>query len=222
MTLFKFLISSIAISSRAILAQAKVTQDDFTGIGHILVLNSSDYRTASPKQIVGCLDDSGQIMQEKSLDDCGTFARLNEYPYTLSSKAGNCSFNDKNTAANTDSYYGKNDHAWSCNATYIANIYDELYTITGFNYPFLCWGDIACYYDAKTIPSHSDDKIALWQYRWGSMQMDITPGHVMLQLMWNKTGDLPKREDVDVAPGPRMELKGESQAVLLQGQQVSS
>lgn len=127
MTLFK-LSSSLLLLSCAILAQAKVTQQDVSGLANIWVLNSSDWRTASPKQKVGCLDNNGRFTNSTD-DDCGVFTKLVDYPYTISSKTGNCTFTDENTERNTDSHYGQNDHAWSCNASYIANVYDGLYTI---------------------------------------------------------------------------------------------
>lgn len=43
----------------------------------------------------------------------------------------------------------------------------------------------------------------------------------MLQLMWNKTGDLPKREKTVASPGPRVSLEGGLQ-IPLQGQQIKS
>jgi hypothetical protein len=46
--------------------------------------------------------------------------------------------------------------------------------------------------------------------------MGITPGHIQLQLMWEKVGELPKREGANVIPGPRMEIQ-EGMQVLLQG-----
>jgi hypothetical protein len=55
----------------------------------------------------------------------------------------------------------------------------------GFNYVFLCTGDTDCFFDAKKIPAKGE-KTSLWPYRWGSQQLGITPGHVMLQLVWNK------------------------------------
>lgn len=82
---------------------------------------------------------------------------------------------------------------------------------------FLCFGDAACYYDAKKAPAGSD-KLSVWQFHWGSGQMGITPGHVMLLLMWNKIGDLPKRQDVKETSGPRVRLTGGLQIPLL-GQQ---
>ena len=136
MSFFNFFTGVFLLSS-SILVQAGVTQKDFSGVGHIFVLNSSDWKTASPEQKVGCLDNDGRFINEKSLEECGTYYRLNDYPYTLSSKEGNCTFDDENTVANTDSYYGKRDHAWTCNATYTAVIYDELYTIVSRPYPSL-------------------------------------------------------------------------------------
>ncbi|KAF2729887.1 hypothetical protein EJ04DRAFT_537587 [Polyplosphaeria fusca] len=217
MSLLRFC-TSLFFLTTALLSRAAVTQKDFSGVGHIYVLNSSDWRTGSPKQKVGCLDNNGRFLAEKSLDDCGTFVRLDDYPWTLSSKEGNCTFNDETTATNTDSYYGKNDHAWTCNASYSAIIYDELFTVDGFPYPFLCSGDLNCYYDAKAVPG-AGDVTPMWAFRWGSQQRGITPGHVMLQLMWSKLGDN-KRENIDI-PSPRVVLKDGMQ-VPLQGPQVKS
>ena len=128
MSLFKFCATFVFLSS-ALLAQCGISQKDFSGVGHVLVLNSSDWRYATPKQTVGCLDNDGRFIAPKDDSDCGTYTRLDDYPYTLSSKEGNCTFNDAKTEKNTDSYYGGTDHAWTCNTTYEAIIYDELYTI---------------------------------------------------------------------------------------------
>jgi hypothetical protein len=46
--------------------------------------------------------------------------------------------------------------------------------------------------------------------------MGITPGHIQLLLMWEKTGDLPKREDETRTSNPRLEIT-EGMQVLLQG-----
>jgi hypothetical protein len=132
MSLSNLLTSAVLLSSVIIAAQAGITQKDFTGIGHIFVLKSDDWSKATPQQKVGCLDDDGRFINEDA-KGCGVFARLDKYPYTLSSKSGNCTFDDSNTPANTDSHYGKQDHAWTCNATYMAVIYDELYTIVSLS-----------------------------------------------------------------------------------------
>ncbi|KAF2267594.1 hypothetical protein CC78DRAFT_576971 [Lojkania enalia] len=216
MSLLKVCTSLFFLSS-ALHAQAAVTQEDFSGTGHIFVLNSSDWKTATPNSKVGCLDNDGAFILERNLSECGTFVRLRDYPWTLSSTQGNCTFDNDKTEKNTDSYYGSQDHAWSCIPHYSAIIYDELYTIDGFPYPFLCSGDINCYYDAKKIPAHGE-KASLWPFRWGSQQWGITPGHVMLQLMWQKLDD-DKREEVAKIPSPRIALKDGLQ-VPLQGKQI--
>jgi hypothetical protein len=66
-----------------------------------------------------------------------------------------------------------------------------------------------------------NDTLPLWQFRWGSQQMGITPGHLMMQLMWEKVGDLPKREGESHIPGPRIELH-EGMQVPLQGRRISA
>ncbi|KAF2128873.1 hypothetical protein P153DRAFT_292137 [Dothidotthia symphoricarpi CBS 119687] len=214
------LLTILTASSLALVAHAAITQADFTGIGHIQVLASDDWSTATPNDTVGCLDTYGKFIASNNTDDCGVFSRLDTYPYTLSTAAGNCTFNDESQETNDDSYYGKTDHAWNCNETYESVIYDELYTIDGFSYVFLCFGDIACYYDAKRLPE-ANEELSLWQFRWGSQQMDITPGHTQMLLMWNKIGELPKRKSASSVPGPRMRIESGMQ-VPLQGQGARS
>jgi len=230
MTRLSLFTSSLLFSSiLPLLAHAgPVTQDDITGPGEIWVLEASDWQTASPKQKVGCLTDSGRFISSnhEGKSKCGVFEMLTDYPYTFSSKAGNCSFNDEKTERNTDSVYGKWDHAWSCNAWYEGDVYDGLYTINGFNYPFLCWGDIACFYDVKKVPGPKD-RDPLWQYRWGAQQRGITPGHTQVMLLFSKLGHTPKREGLgglerlEGLLGPRIAVHEGMQA-LLQGQEVKT
>ncbi|KAF2878470.1 hypothetical protein BDV95DRAFT_479776 [Massariosphaeria phaeospora] len=212
-------ILSLVLFSSALLSQAQeITQQDFSGSGHIHVLNSSDWRTGNPNQKVGCLDNDGRFVADNSTSNCGVFTRLSVYPYSMSTKKGNCTFQDENTVTNTDSYYGKNDHAWTCNSTYVANINDDLYTIDGFPYPFICFGDVACFYDAKKIPQQGE-LIPLWQFHWGSQQGGITPGHVMLQLLWDQIAP-PKTKETVLAPGPDINVAENSQEPL-KGQQIA-
>ncbi|KAF1363921.1 hypothetical protein EJ07DRAFT_101467 [Lizonia empirigonia] len=202
----------------ALTTNAGITQKDFTGIGNIYVLQSEDWRTADPsKDKIGCLNNNGKLITAENNTSCGTFTKTAAFPRTLSTAEGNCTFNDETQERNTDSQYGRGDHAWNCNATYQTVIYDQLYTIDGFPHVFLCFGDVACYYDAKKVPARNE-KLSVWQFHWGSGQMGITPGHVMLLLMWNKIGDLPKRQDVKETPEPRVRLTGGLQIPLL-GQQ---
>lgn len=121
-----FLISLVLAS--ALLAHAGIQQIDFTGVGHIYVLESEDWGSATPKQTVGCLNEDGKFVNDKT-SECGTFARQSEYPYTLSSKQGNCTFQDDSQARNTESKYGGLDYAWNCQQEHKAEIYDQLYTI---------------------------------------------------------------------------------------------
>lgn len=231
------LLSFLLYSISPISADASITQSDFTGIGNIFVLNSSDWRSASPStDEVGCLSEDGKFVASNDRAACGIFSRKSTFPYTLSTKKGNCTFNDESQERNTDSMYGKSDHAWNCNATYESNIYDQLYTIVsslsvtcvtlltysqdGFPHVFLCFGDVACYYDAKKAPT-SNEKLSLWQYHWGSGQLGITPGHIQLLLLWNKLDDKPKRKTVEDIPGPRLRLSEEVQIPLM-GQKTYS
>ncbi|KAJ4369658.1 hypothetical protein N0V83_005420 [Neocucurbitaria cava] len=190
----------LTLSSLLLSTHAGILQKDFTGTGHIYVLQSSDWPTASPKQKVGCLSDAGRFVKDDSQDACGVFSRLDDFPRRIRIVI-----------------MGKGDNAWSCVQGHQSDIYDELYTIDGFPYVFLCFGDVACYYDAKHTPD-SNEALSLWQFRWGSEQRGITPGHVQLQLLWKKLGDLPKREGEEVViPGPRVELKEGVQVPLMGG-----
>ncbi|KAI1140148.1 hypothetical protein F5Y05DRAFT_307916 [Hypoxylon sp. FL0543] len=164
----------------ALFASGALAQD-FSGSGQILVINSTDFQTASPADSIGCLDAAGAL----SVSDCATFTQLADYPRSISSAAGNCSFTDSSQIANTDNVYGKQSYAYHCRE-YAATAYDELYTITGFNYPFLCHGDTNCFYDIKELPSDGA-ATPVWSYVWGSDQLTIPAGHTKVMWYWNKT-----------------------------------
>jgi hypothetical protein len=122
-------VAILLLLTSALLVHASVNQGDFIGRGHIAVLQSEDWRTATPKMKVGCLNNRGRLIALNSTQECGTFSRLNDYPWTLSTKHGNCTFDDPSMERNMDSQYGRSDFAWNCNKTHQAEIYDELYTI---------------------------------------------------------------------------------------------
>jgi hypothetical protein len=128
-------LASLFLLTSSLLVHAVVDQSDFTGTGHIAVLQSEDWRSATPSMKVGCLNDHGRFIGINSTAKCGKFSRLNDYPWTLSSKHGNCTFEDHSQERNTDSHYGGNDYAWNCNKTHESEIYDELYTIVSLHYP---------------------------------------------------------------------------------------
>ncbi|KAG9195465.1 hypothetical protein G6011_00586 [Alternaria panax] len=204
----------LLIASLTLPTYAGIQQTDFTGVGHIYVLASDNWKTATPESSVGCLDVHGRFVHDSGrAKECGKFERLDVYPYTLSTQDGNCTFRDDSQEENVDSHYGKGDFAWTCGERNV-DIYDELYTITGFPYVFLCFGDIACFYDAKRTPT-ANESLPLWQFRWGSQQLGITPGHIQLQLMWKKLDALPKRKKASDIPGPRVQIGGGMQLPLL-------
>lgn len=119
----------VLLASIAVPTSAGIKQSDFSGIGNVLVLESDNWSTATPKSTIGCLDTNGRLISTKSpTHKCGVFERLEDFPYTLSTGKGNCTFEDDKQEKNTDSYYGKSDSAWSCGER-IADIYDELYTV---------------------------------------------------------------------------------------------
>lgn len=125
----KLLASLAVLVSLALPAHAGIDQSDFTGIGRIYVLQSSDWRNATPKSTIGCLNDHGKLIKDAATEDCGVFSRLADYPYTLSTSVGNCTFEDSTQENNKDSHYGQTDYAWNCAKGHKSDIYDELYTI---------------------------------------------------------------------------------------------
>ncbi|KAF2682539.1 hypothetical protein K458DRAFT_370502 [Lentithecium fluviatile CBS 122367] len=176
---FAFLFASAHI------ATASVKDTDFNGTGIIHVLQTADEKMTDPNNKVGCLSMTGRLIKPtNAAADCGVYTKSAVYPYAVSTSTGNCTFTDTTQAANTDSHYGEQDYAWYCgNPDYNADIYDNLYTLNGFEQIYLCFRDVDCFYDAKKVPTVGEN-LDLWPFRWGSQQMGITPGHVELQLLW--------------------------------------
>ncbi|KAK4154787.1 hypothetical protein C8A00DRAFT_42471 [Chaetomidium leptoderma] len=157
---------------------------DFLGRGQIHLLNSSNFNTACPDDRIGCLNGHGML----TLNDCAVFNRndaIPSFPTNLGTAAGNCSFRDQDMPRNTDSYYGADSFAWSCGGKNIDGLDEYYYTVTGFNYPFICSGDIRCYYDiVGKAPTHHSPPMPVWQFFWGGSQMDIEAGHWRVILLW--------------------------------------
>ncbi|KAK0710512.1 hypothetical protein B0T21DRAFT_416058 [Apiosordaria backusii] len=185
--------------------------DDFVGQGQIHVLNSSSYVAANPAtDTIGCLTASGLL----SSSNCATFTRTENYPYMLVSSQGLCTFNDKSMPNNKDSYYGKNTYAWHCTqGVKSGDDGERYYTVNGFKYPYLCNGNLGCYYDIPAAPEKQadnddddDDRVAVqevgktkavqpvWQFFWGSHQMGITPGHLQVLWLWVPARDAAKEK----------------------------
>ncbi|KAL7623118.1 hypothetical protein AAE478_006797 [Parahypoxylon ruwenzoriense] len=173
--------ASTALLSLSAVVPAAVAQD-FSGSGQIYLVNGSSFTTATPDLTIGCLDATGAFSEF----DCATFTKLDTYPNTLSSSVGNCSFTDATQPTNADSPYGGRSYAWHCRPDYAASVSDSLYTVKGFNYPFLCHGDINCYYDVKNLPTDSVNT-PVWEYLWGAQQASIPTGHTQVLWLWQKT-----------------------------------
>ncbi|KAK3995155.1 hypothetical protein QBC44DRAFT_284321 [Cladorrhinum sp. PSN332] len=165
------------------LAAAGEVTKDFVGLGQIHVLNSDSFFNASPEDRIGCLNEQGLL----TLDDCAVFTRKDISPHTLSSSRGDCSFRNTNMPNNKDSWYGGNTHAWSCGRglNIGGNGSEEFYyTVNGFRYPFVCNGNINCYYDIPRAPTLEQTVQPVWQYYWGGAQPGITPGHMQVLWLW--------------------------------------
>lgn len=150
-----------------------------SGLGTISVINSSSFTTATPDMSIGCIDAAGRLV----MDGCATFHFRDAYPNGIFTNDGNCSFTDSSQPANTDNHYGASSYAWSC-WTHEAVVTDQLYTVDGFKYPFLCQGDVNCYFDIPSAPSRGGQQLPVWRYTWGSAQPGITPGHLKTLLLW--------------------------------------
>lgn len=55
--------------------------------------------------------------------------------------------------------------------------------------------------------------LPLWQYRWGSQQMGITPGHIQMMLLWEGI-DKPKNKNNKARPQSRVQLTDDIQIPL--------
>ena len=56
----------------------------------------------------------------------------------------------------------------------------------GFNYPYICNGNLNCYYEIERAPANGTDSLSVWQFFWGSQQMDVTPGHLKVMWLWDR------------------------------------
>ncbi|KXX73256.1 hypothetical protein MMYC01_210228 [Madurella mycetomatis] len=157
--------------------------DEFAGRGQILVLNTTNIGSATPNDRIGCLNKHGML----TLSDCAIFTHSDGIPH-LSTSEGGCSFQNPRMPTNEDSIYGRNTRAWSCSdhakpdGTPVSETY---YSLNGLDYPLICHGNLACYYDIVANPSPSNANPApVWGYYWGSQQMTAPPGHWQVAWLW--------------------------------------
>ncbi|KAK4225841.1 hypothetical protein QBC38DRAFT_420439 [Podospora fimiseda] len=162
------------------LATSNEVTKDFVGLGQIHVLNSDSFFSASPENRIGCINEQGLL----TIDDCAVFSRLDAPPHTLSSARGDCSFRNTRMPNNKDSWYGKNSYAWSCGRELTDETGESYYTVNGFRYPFVCNGNINCFYDIPRVPTVEETVQPVWQYFWGGEQPGITPGHMQVLWLW--------------------------------------
>lgn len=79
----------------------------FIGQGYIQVLASNNITAAKPSDRIGCMHETGAL----TLSDCGVFTKDGN---GLTSRLGNCTFNDDTQPANVDAIYGQRNYAWVC------------------------------------------------------------------------------------------------------------
>lgn len=172
----------------ALLLTASLTHaagsEDFEGQGEIHVLNSESYDKARPSDRIGCLDKTGAL----TVNNCAVFTKVKGYPDTLATEAGNCTFSNRAMPENSDNVYGRESFAYSCSAENLGEqSITSTYSINGFPYPFICTGNIRCFYDIPAIPSAASNKtnnVPLWVFYYGSQQFDVNPGHLRVLWLW--------------------------------------
>ncbi len=53
------------------------------------------------------------------------------------------------------------------------------------NYPFICNGNLDCYYDILDVrPAPGVAPLPVWQFFWGSQQFDVPVGHTRAVWLW--------------------------------------
>lgn len=105
----------LALATTALCAPAAAPIPDITGQfqgqGKIVVINGTfDASVISEDTKLGCLGESGILTK----NDCAIFTLANGFPNSLSTSAGDCTFQDTRMPQNKESYYGADTHAWFC------------------------------------------------------------------------------------------------------------
>ena len=55
----------------------------------------------------------------------------------------------------------------------------------GLNFPFICNGNLDCYYDILDVqPAPGVKPLPVWQFFWGSQQFDVPAGHTRAVWLW--------------------------------------
>lgn len=49
--------------------------------------------------------------------------------------------------------------------------------------PIICHSNLDCFIDVKTVPSKVEDRLPLWEFRWGSQEF-LPAGHTQGMFMW--------------------------------------
>ncbi|KAK1753567.1 hypothetical protein QBC47DRAFT_403909 [Echria macrotheca] len=187
---FLILAASLLLSASG--GHASSVTDQFVGKGRVLVLNSDNLEKAKPSDKVGCLNAKGDVV---TLDQCAVFTRNETWPHELYSSAGTCTFRDTTTVQNLASVYGKGSYAFSCSDVGDSVLKSAMwagepyYTVDGFNFPFVCTGNLNCYYEIERVPTSDKDSLPVWEYFWGSQQMSVTPGHLQVMWLWDPVKD---------------------------------
>ncbi|KAK4443041.1 hypothetical protein QBC34DRAFT_478759 [Podospora aff. communis PSN243] len=155
--------------------------------GHIYALLYPNINLPSSSSLnsIGCLNALGQL----TLSDCAVFSHTPSGYGTLSTAAGNCTFNDKKAPENADSLF--KGYAWTCGEHLEVEEKENYYLGPVENwtdeFKLLGNGNLRFFYDVPALPATEEDKIPVWRYLWGSAQVGVPEEHHRIGLLWVKT-----------------------------------
>ncbi|KAJ1562396.1 hypothetical protein HK405_012620 [Cladochytrium tenue] len=187
-------LSALAAAAASAAQGASVTAE-FTGTGTISVLNGTNGYSSTPAEAVGCLDAAGQLTADTTA--CAEFTAVGASAGVakgLATASGNCTFYDDAAPKNTDSSLGNVGEALRC-LDHVLATDDTFYTISGFDYPYLCYRDTDCYVDAAFAPNSSSGAADVWQFFWSGEQLTVPTGHLKGILLWAQAGRLDDDDD---------------------------
>ncbi|RKU47781.1 hypothetical protein DL546_006473 [Coniochaeta pulveracea] len=187
----------LTLVSLTVLTQAQNPAFASPGHGNIHVVNGTSI--TNPGNYLGCMADDGAF----TLDTCAIFTHVNS---TLASQLGYCNWHDPTKPTNVDAIYGQNVHAWSCASGLTSDGYYTLVSsyeqtpmireergrdgkLTSLGQrsdgpPIICHQNLDCFIDVKGIPTKPEDRLPLWEFYWGSQQVDVPAGHTRGMFLW--------------------------------------
>ncbi|KAK4210060.1 hypothetical protein QBC37DRAFT_377407 [Rhypophila decipiens] len=187
------------VGSGEIAPTPNIRADDpaFSGRARILVVNGTDLWDPNPQEnTIGCINKVGKVIPVSS--ECAVFEKQGPgsgYGKIVSSE-GNCTFGNKLSPANTDSYYGKESYAWFCGLTdvkdeawrgFLEN--EQYWNITGSPTTYLGTGNLYRVFDMRAPPAGQEETFApmdLWVFYYGGHELYGASGHIEVKMWWDR------------------------------------